>query len=484
MTVSKRNALFFLLILGLCLLRFVHLNADSPRGLGTKSAALYVDEGYKTLDARNLALFDSTHWHAEDTYQGWSDRSPITQSAYYLAFKAFDASVASARVVTIAFFCALLLLFYFAHRKRTPDVYIAGGLAMLGLSYPLFFFSRVALFELPIATFAYALVCLPRIAPKLKTGALMLVSVGMVALVTFGIKSSGPIYLLPVIAGFLLAEWCGRDVRVTPRQLGTLAAVLAAAVTLMFATRGVWSGRVDLNPVDWFLRYIDNPLWRSAWALSLLGLVCAALGIGGMGRVFLKDPYRAALVCLVVLGPILLGAFTYHPLRYYLPLCPAYVLLALEWLRHRPRDRTVGGLSPATQSSVVVVLMVLMIGKDVWTVGKFMVAPNYQAHEIRQVMRTQVPDDATIAGDWAPFFALDTSLRSLYAARGIANSADSLARIRPEYFLTTSTQTSEDIVKDLEALGARLEPALFSREYARQTVELRRIHWPAGQTPY
>ena len=146
----------FLLVAGLILLRLIPLDADTPAGISW-SAGLYVDEGYKTLSPRNLILFGTTHWNDADTYRGWMERSPLTQWSYYAGFKLFGVNITSARLATV-FYMALLLCFYaVALRDRyRPWIYLTGLLA-LGLESTVFFFSRVSLFEIPLALFLYGL---------------------------------------------------------------------------------------------------------------------------------------------------------------------------------------------------------------------------------------------------------------------------------------------------------------------------------------
>src|SRR5512132_2766522 len=67
----------------LCGLRFLDLGADTPIWAKSYSMGDYVDEGYKTLSARNLVLFGQTHWHPLDNYPGWMKASPVTNWSYY-----------------------------------------------------------------------------------------------------------------------------------------------------------------------------------------------------------------------------------------------------------------------------------------------------------------------------------------------------------------------------------------------------------------
>src|SRR5438874_927548 len=83
----KRSAvsgcLATLAILGVVLIRTANLGSDAPEGLpAEQDYGIYVDEGYKTLSARNMVVFGTARWHPGDDYPGWLNASPITQSAF------------------------------------------------------------------------------------------------------------------------------------------------------------------------------------------------------------------------------------------------------------------------------------------------------------------------------------------------------------------------------------------------------------------
>ncbi|MGB5514428.1 MAG: hypothetical protein WBP36_07890 [Thermoanaerobaculia bacterium] len=112
--VRRIKAVGLLLILALVGLRLIHLGADPPDSLWTESFGPFVDEGYKTLDARNLALFGQTHWNDQDDYPGWLPRSPITQLSFLAAFRVLGQEIENARLVTILWFLLLLLTAFWA----------------------------------------------------------------------------------------------------------------------------------------------------------------------------------------------------------------------------------------------------------------------------------------------------------------------------------------------------------------------------------
>jgi hypothetical protein len=104
---------------------------------------------------------------------------------------------------------------------------------------------------------------------------------------------------------------------------------------LALFTKRLWATRVVLDPEVVILSNFLNPLSFSTVFIVSLGLFCLVQVLARDSRPVFRDPYRSALTGLAVVGPFLLSFFPYNPLRYYVPLLPAYVLLVLEWLHLR-----------------------------------------------------------------------------------------------------------------------------------------------------
>ena len=338
----RRALLVSLLILALSALRLIHLDADMPPDMtrnvetGSLSVGLYVDEGYKTLDARNLFLFGTPQWNAQDEFPGWMKHSPLTQWAYYLSFRLFGQRLSSARVVTIVSFLILLVGYALGTARRYPAGLFVTGLILLGLTHHLFLFSRIAIFSVPIATCVYCLLFFmaregmdERMLPV--ASALVVVS----ALATFGVKPSSPLYFFPVLAGLVFVVLFGRQ-RSRPATIAIVLMMILTGVATLVATHAIWWSRIrNLSPAAMFASILDNGLSPSSGFLVCLGLLCAFHALLTRSTSILGHPYGASLVALVVLGPLLVSFFPYHPLRYYIPLLPAFLLLALEWVHVR-----------------------------------------------------------------------------------------------------------------------------------------------------
>ena len=127
-------------------MRLAHINADAPQDL-TISAASYTDEGFKTYDARNYALYGDWKWTPQDEYDGWLSKSPLTALPYAYIFSHFGASYASVRALSVAYAAATMLLFFIfllrSYDRRTALI----GLILYGTNYFTAMFNRLGMYE-------------------------------------------------------------------------------------------------------------------------------------------------------------------------------------------------------------------------------------------------------------------------------------------------------------------------------------------------
>lgn len=327
---ATKVGIALVLAVALGLLRLVHLTADTPYGLTEPTAGEYVDEGYKTLSPRNLILHGRTHWNAADEYPGWLELSPLTQWSFYLGFRLFGTELASARLVTIAYFTLLLCGYVWAMAGRYRAALFLAGLVALGLESTIFFFSRIALFETPQLVFVYLLLFLFSRMREGRGAAAIALAVAVALTLTFTVKHSALLIMGPVL--FAALVWAARRT-FDPRSLRIVAAVLTAMTVVVLAlTEPSWSSRMQLAPLGVLDRLMDIPLAFASPFVLVAGWLCALHVLLTRPRLWLNDLYRICLIAIVVLGPLELALFWYNPLRYFVPFLPAYVLLVLEWV--------------------------------------------------------------------------------------------------------------------------------------------------------
>jgi hypothetical protein len=312
-----------------------HLEYDIPAWFAPYDIGYQIDEGYKTLDPRNLALFGETNWHPEDDYPGWMRSSPLTQWPYYFAFMTLGAKAASARWVTIGYFLCLVLVTYLflAHRGGYGWAAIIAG--SLIFEPVLFHFSRVAIFEIPVTFWVYATLFLAvQVTHRYPFPALLIMFAGA-ALGSQLLKLSVALYLLPPIAALSLG-WLTASVRsVAARVTLVSAALIAAAGSLAYTHDAWWMDRITLaSPVEFLQRLLLNPLADLTPLSLFLGYsVLSHLLITRPQRIF-SDPFRLSLASIIIGVPIIFALlFSYAPPRYYVAVVPACLLLTGDWFR-------------------------------------------------------------------------------------------------------------------------------------------------------
>ena len=359
------------MVLGLLLIRLIHLGADTPVLITLPDdVGLWVDEGYKTMGPRNLLLFGADSWYAADNYGSWRGASPLTQWPYYGAFRWLAPNLESARVVTLCYFGLFLLGYVWAmHRRLLWPVFVAGLLA-IGLESTLFFYSRAALFEIPMVTLLYgSLFCFARMDERRFVLPVALTAV-CGAFVALTIKVSAVLYLVPLgvalLIHLLVQTRSGPNRRLIRGVV--LASVIAALVFLVAAHDWIDATLIQVNieqsshpfsVAGALYRTLTMPLLRASPVAVIIALVALAHGLATRPDYYLGNLYRLSLICLAVLAPVLVAVFPYNPLRYYVPVLPAYLLLALEWANQQPWSADVPGRVPPLRRVAVVALLAI-----------------------------------------------------------------------------------------------------------------------------
>jgi hypothetical protein len=250
MALRRVTIAFGLLTVVLLTGRFILLGADVPPWFAPEDLGLHLDDGYKTLSARNTVEFGQTHWNPHDDYPGWARGSPLTNWLYTVAYTVGGVQVASVRVVGVLFFLSWVGAFVLTFRRDYAPWAIAGGAAFLSLEPMLYHFSRVALFEVPLSF----LIAVGAFAVFRVRDRGILVQVGLLAFTVFAasrlVKPSAYLYLAPAIAALLVRGLVKQHLsRVLWLVVATGAGLILTAAP--YETRGMWITRI----------HIENPAW-------------------------------------------------------------------------------------------------------------------------------------------------------------------------------------------------------------------------------
>ena len=128
---------------------------------------------------------------------------------------------------------------------------------------------------------------------------------------------------------------------------------------------------------------------------------------------------------------------------------------------------------------VVVVTLILGVSRDIYLVGRFLAYPSYRSREIAVALDRLVPAGQSIAGDWAPFFALGTDMKALRLGGGFNDPPRVPTReLRPDFFLFSDTGEDERLLHLLAAEeGVALEAPVLETSYLDRRVALYPIRY-------
>jgi len=338
---SKKGQRFLLLIvLGLfTIMHLVNADVDSPAFL-TEDIGIFIDEGFKTLDARNMVLYGRAKWTDDDEYPGWLRGSPVTVFPNFIVFKLFGVSLANARILSTLFALGVLLVLYSFSRATYGSRHAALCVILLATNHIFFFHGRTALFEVKSLFF---MVCTLYFMKKARGNSAFFPLVILFCGAAYFCKPTGITFVLTVVVYYAL----------TARQGALLKSLLRPSVLMILfsATLGV-AYFIEYH-TDWFLgatlvgRDLRGPLTAlSAWATPIFFkkipvLACLALLYIGavLTRVTVGKSYRNADILLslwLLIGVMSHSFFVYRPLRYHVVFLVPIAVLGARGLLSLP----------------------------------------------------------------------------------------------------------------------------------------------------
>ena len=310
--------------------RFFMLEADVPPWFAPGDLALHLDDGVKTLSARNYVEFGQTHWNQNDTYVGWEHASPLTQGLYVLAYTVGGVQVASVRIVGVLFFITMIAAFVFTFRGVYAPWVISSGAVLLLLEPMLFHFSRVALFEMPlslmVAVGAFAVFRTRDRGALVQVALLVFVAAAGSRLV----KPSGYVYLAPAMAALLLRGMIKQNLS-RVRWIFTWAIAGLVLAFVLYQMRGMWIMRIYVEDPAWIpQRLLTSGLQELSPLYVGAALLCLVHGLATRAEDYLDDSYRVVLLSVLLGVPLVLTLFVTSPAHYYVAIMPAAALLVID----------------------------------------------------------------------------------------------------------------------------------------------------------
>lgn len=409
---------YFLLVLTVLLvaLRFVHLEADFPKGV-TWSGELYTDEGWYSNNA--VAQVLTGNWYVDGDFNN-ATNVPILPVLELMSFEIFGISLSSARIIIAICFLLLLITLYAVVKKYENPQLALLSIFLLSVNYYLFAFSRLAILEIPMTFFVMLSVFLASIVRK-RRGYLFTVLASF-ALVIAILTKLAAVFAIPVV---LLVIWRSSKERIRKIiETATLIAILAICylsyymvvvraypIDFQYYNSNIGS-RIVLTPVAMVKGIVTavragNNIDRILYPLFLL-----CCGIILIVRELRRKPLVWILGAWILLNIFLLAGYGYNPPRYYLPLSVGacmIVAVVLDYFlaTHRKSWKTVA----------LVLLIVIYSGFNGYKITRYILMPKYSlitmARSIKSQMESQDCPNPVLLGHFANTIGLAAGMFSI-----------------------------------------------------------------------
>jgi hypothetical protein len=413
------------LLVGVVLL--IGIDHDPARGV-TFSNSPFSDEAWRAVNARNLVLLGS--WTTDDwTMHLVQWPLSVVQAA---VFAVAGVGLVQARLISIAATMAMAAVLLVGLRRPLGLSGAVAAAAGASFSVLTLYYGRLALLE-PTVALALSVAAISSVRADQRTILRWAVVCGIAMSLAISLKVNA----LPSAIGILLAVAIlsvreialRRFLAITIVMIGVVGVgwVVAVAIPQAGAVRDAISilpataipSQVDewLRLVARFIRSNDGVTWQALPLLlgALAGLVLA-IDRGRFarpGRNPMSGPARVALVGVLWVGLGFLGvaSFDYQPNRYVVPILPGLALIvgsgvAVVVERAAPRG-------PRIQGAIVAIVLPLLCLPGLIAVVDWGTRTGPGAIQGQTAVERILPDGVTLAGGYAPLFAMRLPITTL-----------------------------------------------------------------------
>lgn len=331
------------LLIAAALMRSAFPSADPPATVSW-SGGYFSDEGFWTHNARNRIVFGAA------IQDEWNNMymSPLVHAVTYLVFRIWGVGIVQARIQAISYSLgALVLLTLIAKSRLTKPLWLY-VIIFAGFNYLSLVYNRLALLENPIILcLLVAWYCLLRSCesaenPRTRWAILAGISAGAAYLTKTTSVFFLAVLLLEPLRALLYRRERNRWFQIMGIAGGFLACIspyywfiyrphheLLAQYNTYYYSQQTW------NPAVLMRNVIEQPFLLYFVRTPFL----LFLAIAGLLALFTKMRTRQSLTTLelTAAGWFLsyagfMAIFGYRPLRYYIPILPALVLMAAQGL--------------------------------------------------------------------------------------------------------------------------------------------------------
>lgn len=425
-------------IVGLSILRFLHIEADFPSGLNW-SGDLYTDEGWYSSGA--IALTTTGQWLVEGDFNPIVNM-PMLHVILAGVFRIAGMSLASARFTIVAWSLAVTACTYILVTRFEGK--LAGGIAALVLSanFTLFAYSRLTLNEIPMMGWLLLSILMATSQPSI-----MAVLASAVFCSAAILTKPTAVFAVPVL---LYAIWHRTSDQKSFAKTSMLFLLLVAALAGGYH---VWASVHSPMDYSYFNSLNLEPrlslaprslVWnamRTVWhSLPLYPIFFPLATASALWLLYKKSRTRSSPVLWIAIlwmtgYSLILAASSYHPPRYFIPLViPMALLVALVSSRRTSK----GDSTKAVWFARFFVLAALLL--NLVKIIRYVGSPEYSfirmANDIR--IRTQAGErgNDALLGNLAHSIGLATGLRPFNDRLGWLDLTDRLEMYSPDYYIS------------------------------------------------
>jgi hypothetical protein len=439
---NKSNYLYFILlflIVVLALLRFVHLDADFPRGV-TWSGELYTDEGWYANNA--VAYVLTGNWHIDGDFNN-ATNVPILPLMELASFEIFGVSLSSARFVVAVCFTLSLIILYVIVKKYQDSWTALLSVLLLSVNYFMFGYSRLAILEIPMTFFALLSILFATAARDRGsyTYALLASLTLFVALLT---KLAGA-FAIPIV---LFIIWTGRGRRYRKiAQTGIMIAVLGVCYLIYYSlAMRAYPDDIRFYNSNVASRIADTPME------ALKGIITAIRGGNAMDRIFnvlallscgvvlfVKDLRRKPLVWIaggwIVLNMALLAWYGLFPPRYYVAVAVGASMIVAIVLNY-----LIATYRKSWGTIVLIIFVSIYSVVNIYKITNYILTPEYSLVSLAENVKCQSESGnggrAVILGHFANTVGLAAGILSINDKSGTKDLDYRIKKYAPNAYVS------------------------------------------------
>jgi 4-amino-4-deoxy-L-arabinose transferase-like glycosyltransferase len=481
---------FFVLMVVINGLRFVHLDADFPPGI-TTSRALYTDEGLYSFNAIRMSAGRS--WYVPGELNT-SINLPVASILQVSAFRVSGHSLIVARSL-VAVSAILLIAVSFALTLRyAPRVSAMLVAVALSCDFLLFSYSRLAILDV-VMTAVVALAVLTASSIRQKYFVLTAVLAGLL----IGIAALTKTTAVCAIPAVLYLGTAGTPGSTRRRQVVGIILVSCALVVGGYNALAWYSYprdyiyfhriaevRLASGPLDFarnFVLSVLNTIRFDPW-VSLTALGSAAV-LFNISTAFRSNTLVRTSAIWILGFLVTLSITSYQPSRYFVVVLVPMAMLCGVAISH------IGDLLPTRVSAtaVRVTIVVCLLTVNIWHIGTYLRHPKYSfarmAREVGTIVNASTGNrhPGVLLGNMAASVSFESDISAISLEYGSQDLGTRIRTACPTHFIALEPPNDDQsrVLSSYYVVEPVKEWRVFGNYFEHQPVRLFRLRPRAGR---